>query len=390
MGRTTRGRVGSAALPVAAGTPLDGYVRVSRVGGRGGESFVSPDLQEERIRAYADSRGFEIGTVYRELDRSGTDRERPQFRAVIARVAQHESGGVIVAKLDRFARSAIDALSALTEIQRAGGAFISVEDGFDWSTPFGRAMMTILSRWPSWSWRACVTAGEMAQGKAIARGVHTASRLSVGYRRGEDKRLVLDESVAPIIAEAFRRRAEGATYGEIAAIVPMRLWLAAQFGAENRVAHPKAASLLAGLIRCAGCCHVLGGSWMPLPGGRPGAQLNGYRCPGRFKSGPCPAPAWVLARDIEPVVIDRFFAKLGSRRRGKIDLELIERELTAVEAELLGCGPSSGSSRARAESRQPKRQRRSRPSRRSSWSCSGATHSTSCQRRGRCERRGRR
>jgi len=54
--------------------PLDGYVRVSHVGGRGGVSFISPDLQEERIRAYARARDFEIALVHRELDRSGADR----------------------------------------------------------------------------------------------------------------------------------------------------------------------------------------------------------------------------------------------------------------------------------------------------------------------------
>jgi hypothetical protein len=32
---------------------LDGYVRVSRVGGREGESFISPEVQRDRIAAYA-------------------------------------------------------------------------------------------------------------------------------------------------------------------------------------------------------------------------------------------------------------------------------------------------------------------------------------------------
>lgn len=52
--------------------PLDGYVRVSRVGGRSGQRFISPEVQEEQIRAYARARGREVGTVFHELDRSGT------------------------------------------------------------------------------------------------------------------------------------------------------------------------------------------------------------------------------------------------------------------------------------------------------------------------------
>ena len=371
-------------MPAVADTAnakaLDGYVRVSRVGGRSGDTFISPDLQEERIRAYAAARGFEIGVVFRELDRSGNDRDRPHFQTVLARVAEHQSAGVIVARLDRFARSAIDALTALREIRSAGGMFVSVEDGFDSSTPFGQAMMTILLALAELELARVRDTWDMSQRKAIARGLHTASRLPVGYLRGQDKRLVPDESVAPIIAEAFRLRAEGATYGEIAqlftdhgvfssggrstwramtvegvmknrvytgearhgphrnptahpAIVPMHLWVAAQFGAEVRVAHPSARTLLAGLIRCAGCCHVLGASWMPLSSGRPGRQLNGYRCRQHFKGGHCPEPAWVLARDIEPLVIDRFFARLKSRRRRAIDFAPLEAELAAVEAD---------------------------------------------------------
>jgi hypothetical protein len=42
--------------------PLDVYVRVSRVGGRG-ERLISPDEQEQRARALAAERGLKVGTV---------------------------------------------------------------------------------------------------------------------------------------------------------------------------------------------------------------------------------------------------------------------------------------------------------------------------------------
>lgn len=41
----------------AAGVPLDGYVRVSRVGGRKGEGFISPDVQEQAILDWAKRNG---------------------------------------------------------------------------------------------------------------------------------------------------------------------------------------------------------------------------------------------------------------------------------------------------------------------------------------------
>jgi hypothetical protein len=44
--------------------PLEGYVRVSRVGPRVREDLISPELQEEQIRSYASSRSRELAHIY--------------------------------------------------------------------------------------------------------------------------------------------------------------------------------------------------------------------------------------------------------------------------------------------------------------------------------------
>src|SRR6478735_5063185 len=95
---------------------LDGYIRVSRVGGREGDSFVSPQLQRERIEAAARNAGAEIVEWHQDLDQSGGNAERPGFVRVLERVEAGETDGVVVAKLDRFARSVLDARGALLRI----------------------------------------------------------------------------------------------------------------------------------------------------------------------------------------------------------------------------------------------------------------------------------
>src|SRR5258708_39866073 len=50
---------------------VDGYVRVSRVGGREGDSFISPALQREQIEAYAKAHGLTIARWHEDLDKSG-------------------------------------------------------------------------------------------------------------------------------------------------------------------------------------------------------------------------------------------------------------------------------------------------------------------------------
>ncbi len=60
---------------------LDGYIRVSRVGARAGEGYISPDVQREAIAGYAAELGGEIVAWHDDQDYSGGEIERPGFRA---------------------------------------------------------------------------------------------------------------------------------------------------------------------------------------------------------------------------------------------------------------------------------------------------------------------
>src|SRR5947199_8111601 len=97
--------------------PLDIYVWVSRVGGREGDSFISPKVQEERCRALATARGYKVGEVFIDLDQSGGTMDRPEFNRALARIQAGDSGGIIVARIDRFARTLQGALNTLQEIE---------------------------------------------------------------------------------------------------------------------------------------------------------------------------------------------------------------------------------------------------------------------------------
>ena len=87
---------------------VDGYIRVSRIGGRAGDGYISPEVQREQIEAFASLMGVEVDEWHDDQDFSGGNVERPAFLEVIRRIESGETGGVIVAKIDRFARSAPD------------------------------------------------------------------------------------------------------------------------------------------------------------------------------------------------------------------------------------------------------------------------------------------
>jgi DNA invertase Pin-like site-specific DNA recombinase len=122
---------------------LDGYVRVSDVGGRSGAGFISPALQRERITAWCSLYNAHLEQVLEEFDESGGRADRPLIIKAIERVEGGLSDGIIVAKLDRFGRSFKDALEHIERIDRAGGPLISVQDQFDLGTDHGRLVLRL-------------------------------------------------------------------------------------------------------------------------------------------------------------------------------------------------------------------------------------------------------
>jgi DNA invertase Pin-like site-specific DNA recombinase len=129
---------------------LISYVRVSDVRGREGPGFISPNEQREKNEAFSAAMGHTIVREVEELDRSGGDMTRPQFNSVLEQIEAGEADGMIVAKLNRFARSNVGAWQALERIKGAGGELLSVEENIDTSTATGRFLrdfMLIAANW---------------------------------------------------------------------------------------------------------------------------------------------------------------------------------------------------------------------------------------------------
>lgn len=96
----------------APSLPLDGCIRVSHVGGRTGDRFQSPATQRDAIEGWAKAHGVTIGMIHEDLDVSGGTMDRPGMNLALARVRDGVSGGVIVSRLDRFARCCLRPLKA--------------------------------------------------------------------------------------------------------------------------------------------------------------------------------------------------------------------------------------------------------------------------------------
>jgi site-specific DNA recombinase len=206
--------------------PLIPYVRVSRIGGRHGESFISPEEQLNQIRSYADRHGITLTEVFEDLDQSGKNTERPEFQRALDAIEAGEAGGIIVAKLDRFARSVVDAIQTAKWITDAhdatgrNGRFVCVAENIDPGTPGGEFQFHIFAALAQFELARIRESWKVAVGKAVMeRGVHVSRHTPFGYTRKSDEpgrgKLVPDPATSEIVKQLFLLRSDGWSWGQL-------------------------------------------------------------------------------------------------------------------------------------------------------------------------------
>jgi hypothetical protein len=281
------------------------------------------------------------------------------FQEALARCDRGETGGIIVARLDRFARSAVDALESIRRLNEAGARLVSVEDNFDGSTPMGRFAIGILTLIAELELERIKESWTAAVSSAVERGVHVSAKPPTGYRRGEDGRLKAVEPAASAVREVFRRRAQAESWASLARYLedaavqsssggpywskagvaglvknPVYLGQARSGAIVNEHAHEplvtraefdaaqstkksllgrrdgsvSGQAMLGGLARCAGCGHTL-----KITGNtdhKSGERYPIYYCTGRFASGPCPSRANARASLVDAYVEEQVLRAL--------------------------------------------------------------------------------
>ena len=120
------------------------YVRVSTK--EQAEEGYSIDEQLERLRKYCDARDWKVANEYVDAGYSGSNIERPAMQNLIHDIEKKKIDMVLVYKLDRLSRSQKDTLFLIEDVFLANGCdFVSMNENFDTSSPFGRAMIGILA-----------------------------------------------------------------------------------------------------------------------------------------------------------------------------------------------------------------------------------------------------
>lgn len=120
------------------------YVRVSTQ--EQATEGYSIDEQLSRLNGYCNSLGWIVVDSFVDGGYSGANTNRPALKRLISACNDHLADCVVVYKLDRLSRSQKDTLALIEDSFLANNVdFVSMTENFDTSTPFGRAMIGILS-----------------------------------------------------------------------------------------------------------------------------------------------------------------------------------------------------------------------------------------------------
>lgn len=126
-------------------------VRVSRVGGRAGERFLSPEIQISSATKAVEVAGGVVdhsvgdGGVFYDMDVSGAvaPSDRPGLGEALTLVRSGHLQGVAIYDLSRWSRETASGLRELEEVAAHGGQVLSASEAIDLDTPAGVFSTTV-------------------------------------------------------------------------------------------------------------------------------------------------------------------------------------------------------------------------------------------------------
>ena len=174
----------------------------------------SIDGQLHDAYAFAERNGYTVIGEYIDRALTGTKDSRPDFQRMIRDAEKGQFQLVIVWKLDRFARNRYDSAIYKAKLKKSGVRVVSVMENLT-DGPEGIILEGILESMAEYYSANLAENVRRGMSELVRRGLFPGGPVPLGYRV-EDHHLVIDERVAPIVREMFRRYADGEGPAEIA------------------------------------------------------------------------------------------------------------------------------------------------------------------------------
>jgi DNA invertase Pin-like site-specific DNA recombinase len=167
------------------------YIRVSSE--EQADSGLGLEAQRQRIAAYCTMKGLRLAEVFEDPGISGGKplASRPEGCKLLA-AAKRSKALVIVAKLDRLFRSVADAANVIADFDKKGIQLVAIQEGFDMSSPYGRAMAQMASVFAELERAMIQERTRSAMSVKRSRGERISGHAPFGWDFGSGGRLVVN------------------------------------------------------------------------------------------------------------------------------------------------------------------------------------------------------
>ena len=262
---------------------------------------------------YAEQNGLQIVGQYIDRAMTGTNDNRPEFQRMIADSRHGGFEGVLVYRLDRFARNSLHAAIYKQKLQENGVRILSATENLT-DTPEGRMLEGFLISINQFYSEELSQKVNRGLSESFAKGYYLKKIPPFGYQI-IDRKLVPDETTAPVAREIFER------YNAGQRIVDIVQWL-----------------------NSLGMVNQKGNAWKPM---NVSTHLNNRTYKGEYFYGQFPEPMPCAAL-VTPELFDSVQEKLKAsphRSRRRSDYRFI----LSGKLKCAYCGHSVSGSTSRSE-----------------------------------------
>lgn len=198
------------------------YIRVST--DAQAEEGYSIQAQIERLEAYCKAMGWTNYELYVDGGFTGSNLNRPEMTRLISDCEKKKIKSVIVYKLDRLSRSQKDTLFLIEDVFMPNNVdFISLNESIDTSTPYGRAMIGILSAFAQLERENIFMRTRMGMLERIKKGYWMGGgKIPFGYSYDRNLGIIVPNDDAEKVRKMYELYIQGYSAGKIAEMLEIK------------------------------------------------------------------------------------------------------------------------------------------------------------------------
>ena len=174
--------------------------------------------QAEKLEAYCRMKGLADFRRYIDGGFSGSNLSRPAITELVEAIRGGTVERVVVYKLDRLSRSQKDTLYLIEDVFLPHGVdFVSINENIDTGSPYGRAMIGILSAFAQLERENIFLRTRMGMVERVKQGFWPGGgKTPFGYDYDQAKGILVPNADAPTVRAMYARYLAGQSTGRIA------------------------------------------------------------------------------------------------------------------------------------------------------------------------------